>query len=179
MYWLRLLSHEEEEEFAKNVQAYIDGIDSYSGDLDERAMNLRSYITPNHRTSIFEAIPFLSTLRLEDFQRYCSDFFKQIHVEIFAHGNIDKKEAIDTVQRLLNGMEWKWNQIDDVSFNCWNGADQSNYSTDSTYFPTKILKKCFHFVYFLSAIIDWCEDATFTDRLTLSTLQSTKAQMLQ
>lgn len=101
-----------EVQFMKLIEGYLDRIDSYSGYIDDRAMDLRSYITPNHHATFFEIFPYLSTLRLDDFQRYCRDYFNQIHVEIFAHGNIDEEQAINTVNRLLNGV--KWDKISDV-----------------------------------------------------------------
>lgn len=83
------------------------------GTIDNRATDLRSNITPNHHASYFEIFPCISTLQLDDFQRYCSDYFKQIHVEIFAYGDIDEEQALNTVNRLINGV--KLGKINDVS----------------------------------------------------------------
>lgn len=100
-----------EDEFSEMIQDHLRLLD-YGYHPDDWTHDLRSYITPNHHASVFEVIPCLSTLRLVDFQRYCCDYFKQIHVEVLIQGNVEREQAIDVVNRLLNGV--KWGKIDDV-----------------------------------------------------------------
>lgn len=100
-------------EYKAIVEKYLDSINRYSGYTDDRVIDLRSYITPNHHVSLFEIIPCLSKLQLVDFQRYFHDFFKNVHVEALIQGNIEKEHLINTVERWLNGVNW--GKIDDVS----------------------------------------------------------------
>lgn len=103
-----------EEDFQKTVEAYILWLDYGDSSLPNSwTHDLRSYILPNHRASLFEIIPHLSSLRLVDFQRYCREYFKQVHVEVLIQGNVEREQALDMVNRLLNGV--KWGKIDDVS----------------------------------------------------------------
>lgn len=82
-------------------------------EFDKWSHSLRFYITPNHQPSLFEIVRCVTTLQLSDFQRYCRNYFKQIHIEVLIQANINGEQALNAINRLLNRV--KWGKFDDVS----------------------------------------------------------------
>lgn len=100
------------EKFATLVEMYKDGGKLYAK-TGSWVSELCECIVPKYDGSFIERLRCLPRISLAEFQQYVRDYFRAIRIQVFACGNMNRKQAIGTLDKIVK--KFKCNQIDDVS----------------------------------------------------------------